>query len=196
LDVGAGDGKFFMSIKRSVACYVGIEPSKRQFAKATKIGDSFYMVAGTAEHLPLKDNCFGVVNFKAVLDHCLSVNDALSEAYRVLQPSGYLFFLLTNEDAWYKRVLRTYSLKRRAQNIAHAYFFGVTDIMGLLRAHNFQTRFVKCYDYIRLPIIVENFLYKILPRKILTIWMDVFDKLGQVVFPLMGGTFIGFARRL
>lgn len=54
-------------------------------------------IAGFAEFLPFREMSFHVVNMRSCLDHFFNPQQALLEAFRVLQPGGYLIIGLTLE---------------------------------------------------------------------------------------------------
>lgn len=55
------------------------------------------LIAGFAEFLPFREMSFQVVNMRSCLDHFFNPQQALLEAFRILQPGGYLIIGLTLE---------------------------------------------------------------------------------------------------
>ena len=96
-DIGCGDGGLVRLMTRMGARVTGIEPSRRQLARAgaaEAAGDEDYLRAG-AEDLPLPDASLDVAVFFNALHHVpvpLQAR-ALEEAARVLKPEGYLYIL-------------------------------------------------------------------------------------------------------
>ena len=78
-------------------CVVGIEPveSSRKSAEAF-LGNSATVVAGVAESLPLETSSQRIVLLESVFEHVDSVEAALLESFRVLQPGGVLYIATIN----------------------------------------------------------------------------------------------------
>lgn len=101
LDVAGGTGDIaFRFLKRAKNAHATVldltEPmlvagAKR--AEATQMRDSLNWVVGDAMALPFADNTFDVYTISFGIRNVTRINEALSEAYRVLRPGGRLMVL-------------------------------------------------------------------------------------------------------
>lgn len=89
LDIGAGTGGTTKFLKK-YGEVVGIEPNQEARKLASKNG--IKLISGHAEKLPLKGGSFKIITLFDVLYHKKVLDDlrALKEAYRILEPKGYL----------------------------------------------------------------------------------------------------------
>jgi SAM-dependent methyltransferase len=90
LDLGAGTGRFSVALAGSLdSPIVALEPAKAMQvqAKASLNNDRVLLISGSAEHIPLRDQCVRVIWASQVLHH-LDIARAASEIYRVLDDSG------------------------------------------------------------------------------------------------------------
>ncbi len=96
LDVGCGNGGLARELAALGARVTGIEVSEQQLAAARAADDGSgrtrYLV-GRAEAIPLADESFDLVVFRASLHHVpvQRMPTALREAARVLRPGGLLY---------------------------------------------------------------------------------------------------------
>ncbi|WP_116133256.1 bifunctional demethylmenaquinone methyltransferase/2-methoxy-6-polyprenyl-1,4-benzoquinol methylase UbiE [Tropicimonas sp. IMCC34043] len=101
LDVAGGTGDVaFRFLARApqakaVVCDMtaGMLEEGRRRAEAEKLGDRLSWVEGDAMALPFEDNSFDVVTNSFGTRNVTRIEDALTEAYRVLRPGGRLMVL-------------------------------------------------------------------------------------------------------
>lgn len=192
LDIGAGDGSIYFLIKEICRLYVAIEPSSimiKRFRNKT----NNYICLGCGENLPYQSGIFDVTILNSVLDHCFNPMSVISEAYRILKPGGKIFLLLSNEDAWYKNIFKKYNLLRKKNCREHLFYFTRTHIKMLLEKNNFNHMFFRSFDFIRLPIFIEDILFRICPKITLIFLFRTIDTLCRKFFNGKGGSFICMA---
>ncbi|WP_212522955.1 bifunctional demethylmenaquinone methyltransferase/2-methoxy-6-polyprenyl-1,4-benzoquinol methylase UbiE [Actibacterium sp. MT2.3-13A] len=133
LDVAGGTGDIsFRFLKRApgaTAVVLDMTESMlvegRQRAEAAQMADSLDWVVGDAMALPFKDNSFDVYTISFGIRNVTRIEDALSEAFRVLRPGGRLM------------VLEFSQLPNRAMQWAYdRYSFNVIPRMGQLVAND------------------------------------------------------------
>lgn len=101
LDVAGGTGDVaFRFLKRAGDAHVTVcdmtEPmliEGRKRAEAAEMADKLDWVVGDAMALPFADNSFDVYTISFGIRNVTRIEDALSEAYRVLRPGGRLMVL-------------------------------------------------------------------------------------------------------
>lgn len=97
LEVGIGSGLNLPLYSRNVERVIGIDPSPRLLAMARRSSDPSIMpvdlIGGSAEALPLPDECIDTVVTTWTLCTIADPVRALSEMRRVLAPAGRLLFV-------------------------------------------------------------------------------------------------------
>ena len=76
LDIGCGDADLYRLFNDISDNYIGLEPIKREIQKA-KQGNNKYFIRGTAEELPLVDNCIDIGLHNSTLDHCYGDKESM-----------------------------------------------------------------------------------------------------------------------
>jgi SAM-dependent methyltransferase len=124
LDVGCGTGLSTVALREIARQVVGVDASSEMIALAPQANDVHYVVA-SAENLPFNHNGFDLITLSQVF-HWLDRDKFLTEARRVLRPSGWLvtydhYFIgemLGNPEfrSWYREVfLERYPIPSRAE---------------------------------------------------------------------------------
>jgi len=95
-DVGCGAGRITRLLTEMGAEVTGIDPGERQLARARAAqpaGDEKF-IEGIAENLPFEDQSLDIVLFFNSFHHIPKnqLGKAITEAHRVLQPVGKLYF--------------------------------------------------------------------------------------------------------
>lgn len=102
LEIGCGAGSDLVHLARKGALVTGIDLSSKSVALARKhcrcFGVKAKLLSADAEHLPFKDNSFGVVYSMGVLHHTPGIQNAISEVYRVLEPGGEAIVMLYHKN--------------------------------------------------------------------------------------------------
>jgi ubiquinone/menaquinone biosynthesis C-methylase UbiE len=93
LEIGCGNGKRLLELKKNNFNVFGIDPSKSAIEEARLNGIN--ALVGTADSLPFVDNSFDVLVFGFCLYLCdrEDLFKIASEADRVLKKNGYLYIL-------------------------------------------------------------------------------------------------------
>ncbi len=82
----------------------------------------FPFICAMGEDVPFDDCTFGCVTLMSILDHVLDPDKVLSEAHRILTPSGYIF-------VWYR--------DENKPDGHHLYYFSNASMQTLLTRHGF-----------------------------------------------------------
>lgn len=96
--------------------------NKKQLFSTYPLDQPLNLIAGFAEFLPFQETTFQVVNMRSCLDHFFNPQQALLEAFRVLQPGGCLIIGLTLEGQTTKA-----KIKDIIRPIAGAFFHKFKD---------------------------------------------------------------------
>lgn len=108
LDLGCGNGRYYLAVKEKYAEYFGIDGSEELIKIAKDKYPEANFQQSDAFNLPFADNFFNKIYSIAVFHHIPSLElriDFLKEAKRVLKPGGLL--ILT---AWKFHTLKHYHL--------------------------------------------------------------------------------------
>ncbi len=196
LDIGCGHGDFYAYCGPWLRSYVGIEPSRSQLPRARAKGKglkNFKVVAGQAEKLPLKAASVDFALIKEVLDHCYDPLKVLKEARRVLRPQGLVLITLTNDQAWYKRLMPGLAGRIKAAQHDHLYYFDPAWVQRLAREAGFKNIEARDSHYLRLPGKLESLLGG-LPQGLSHAMIAASDACGTLLAPSAGGSFWVLAR--
>jgi len=135
-EIGCGNGANLVKFRDAGYDVVGIEPDKNAKDVAGKVLHSIY--EGTAEDLPAKvsERVFAVVLMSHVLEHCLDVNKALSNAEKLIAEGGVLVVEVPNCNALgfqlYEAAWPWSDIPR------HLNFFTPNSLKRVLAAHGFD----------------------------------------------------------
>ena len=189
VDVGGGDGGLRHLIGTHCSRYINVEPSQTCLSQIG-FDDSQVAIRGLGEFLPISSESFSCVSALSSLDHAFDANLMVSEFLRVLEPGGFVIIALVNESSWYKRVLSRQAKRRRERCEDHNFFFGVLDLVDLLIDNGFEEVKSTTYDYLRLPLPLEDLFCRMMPTSFLRRFRHTVDTVCQTVFPRSGGTMI------
>lgn len=94
LDVGCGSG-LFDSVASTTGAYVtGIDASEALIAEARRRGSTANFATGEMEELPFADATFDAVCGFNSFQYAANVQNALTEAFRVLKPGGKIVVMI------------------------------------------------------------------------------------------------------
>jgi SAM-dependent methyltransferase len=102
VDLGCGTGFWLSRYAAEAARVVGVEPDPalRNAARAaTTALPATEVLAGSAEHIPLRDDCVDVVHARFAYFFPPGTDAGLTEALRVLRPGGFLV-AVDNDYRW------------------------------------------------------------------------------------------------
>ena len=109
LDLGSGVGSFVVACRKSGLQAFGVEPDRiGQGASLTSLQiagkrlDSLPFAAATGEQLPFRDATFDLVVLDQVLEHVQDQRSVVSEAFRVVKPSGAIYIACPNYLRFYE----------------------------------------------------------------------------------------------
>jgi ubiquinone/menaquinone biosynthesis C-methylase UbiE len=108
LDVGCATGRLLNKFaKHGYTNLSGVDLAPRIIEVARKKLSNFKInldlkTADSEDNLPWPDNSFDIITLTGVIHHFYRLNDALKEAYRVLDKQGKLIIL----DPWFPPIIR------------------------------------------------------------------------------------------
>jgi ubiquinone/menaquinone biosynthesis C-methylase UbiE len=101
LDIGTGDGEFVLDCYRRKLHVDGIEVNAERVARIKKEAPDIRVVVGIAEKLPYHDASFDFINMCELIEHVEDPKKVLTEATRVLAPSGRIYLSFPNRFSIY-----------------------------------------------------------------------------------------------
>lgn len=144
LDVGCGDGYFFLNIKERFRKIYGAEISKEAALVAQKQG-ALLTLMDLNLSLSYKNNTFDAVACLEVIEHLLDPCLLLAEIHRVLRPKGQLILTTPNIRCFsnlYKLILKGTFPHTSPDTFVwgggHLHFFTRKDISDLLKIAGFK----------------------------------------------------------
>lgn len=147
LDVGGqlGHIRKYLALDQeycSIDPFIGahrLATNKKQLFTVYPLAQPLNFISGFAEFLPFQAMSFQVINMRSCLDHFFNPQQALLEAFRVLQPGGHLIIGLTLEGQTTKA-----KIKDLIRPIAGTFF------------HKFQDHHMWHPTYVNLITITKN----------------------------------------
>ena len=183
LDIGCGDTDLYMHFDEIVSEYIGIEPIKREILKAQKDSKK-YLIRGTAEKLPLNDNCVDIALHISTLDHCYDAKKAMNEFIRVLKIGGIGIILLENRERL-SNTIRKIIRMEVSHGEEHFYYFNIGDIEELI-PENAIIKYKNSYGF----LLGFNWISKFIPIKIIQILSSIADNLIGRIYSNRGQHFL------
>ena len=163
LDVGCGDGRFLAALSaRGAAGVTGLEtdPVAAKLARRRTGGP---VLETALEDAGLPDAAFDLISLLHVLEHVPDPRATLTQARRVLRPSGALFLALPNaaslEAAVFGRAWYHLDLPR------HLWGFGPRTLTRLLEETGFDVETVQFFPFLFAPQSVRNVLRSVRPAR-------------------------------
>lgn len=185
LDLGCGDGEQTRRWNHKIGAneLIGVEISKSAAKRAKEKGVQT-IVCDANHQLPFVDSSFDVIISNQVIEHLANVDLFLSEANRVLEPSGYAVFSTENLSSWHNIValifgFRPFSMHYSSvrdvgnpfsphdtemmnsfvhEGSAHIKVFTYFALTSILQLHNFSIDSVKGAGNYILPLAPLNSL--------------------------------------
>ena len=146
-EIGCGNGDNISKFHSKGFSVFGVEPDPvaREVAKQVTIN----IFDGTAEEIPeaITNNKYDVVLMSHVLEHCLDINAAVSNARDILSNGGVYIVETPNCGS---AGFRTYQGEWPWSDIPrHLNFFTPASLNKLLKKYGFQVKFIKYRGYCR-----------------------------------------------
>jgi ubiquinone/menaquinone biosynthesis C-methylase UbiE len=94
IDLGCGTGRFTVPLAEHLGVSViGVDPSQKMLQEAARHSRSRHIAyrEGSAEAIPLGANVAALIFMSNAIHHVTSLDNALQEMWRVLQPHGIVF---------------------------------------------------------------------------------------------------------
>ena len=130
IEVGVGSGRFASQL----GIKLGLDPSRKMGKIAEKRGIKF--TEGVAESLPFHDFEFDFVLMVTTLCFLDDVEKALSEAYRVLKPGGYLIIGFIDAESLLGKMYEAH--KKESTFYQKATFYSVKEVVSHLKKAHFK----------------------------------------------------------
>lgn len=134
LDLGSGTGHFVAALKKARVEVVGVEPDEgaRKFA----LSENNLELLEKEQLKNLESNSFNAITLWHVLEHIPTLEEDISEMYRLLKEKGRLFVAVPNRNAYdakkYGSYWAAYDVPR------HLHHFREEDILRLFKRHSFE----------------------------------------------------------
>lgn len=103
LDVGCGDGVYTVQFKKKIGCseIMGIEGNTTRIMMAKENGVDKIVSADLEKKWPFPNESFDVIISNQVIEHMVSIDNFISEVYRLLRPGGYCVISTENLSGWH-----------------------------------------------------------------------------------------------
>lgn len=177
LDVGAGWGEFLQTLKEEKADIYGIEPDQLLVNLTNKLLGRDAVFQGYAEALPFENNKFDIVICNDTLEHVVNHSIALSEIIRVTKQGGYIWLEFPNYAYPQESHYKTFFIPFAPKLIGSIYL----SLIG--RNPSFWKENVNPTYYKKI-------------RRILSIFDLEIEEVQNDLYPLRGGTFKIFVKKL
>lgn len=136
-DLGCGDGSILQALSPKIKEGYGIDKESSDFKK----GNLRFIRGDITEILPFGSEQFDVILFLAALEHLVSPDFILKEAYRTLKKEG--LFVLTTPAPASKTLLEFLAFKlgviSSREIKEHKHYYSKQELINLLKKHNFKT---------------------------------------------------------
>lgn len=128
LEIGVGTGRF----AKPLGIKFGIDPSKSMLKFAAKRGISVRV--GSGEKLPYANASFDYVAIIIALCFVKDPHSVLAQAKRVLKKRGKIIIGIVDKDSF----LGKFYQRKKSVFYKYAHFFGVSELMNLLKEAGFN----------------------------------------------------------
>lgn len=125
LDLGCGEGNLSIKVAEALHCkeIFGVDVNDRALQKARLKGIKTFVVDLNST-LPFLDNSFDLVLMTEVIEHLYNVDQALSEAHRILRRNGYMILSTPNLAGWLNRFVLLLGYQPYLTNVSLHYDVG------------------------------------------------------------------------
>lgn len=195
LDLGCGDGELTLQIAHLVKAkeVVGVDISEEALEKARDRSIKTYKIDLEKDPLPFMDNYFDLITAVEVLEYLRTVDNVLSESFRVLKPGGFLLVSVSNLGSWINRLLLLFGYQPMHTEPSMKYHVGLP-IVGIRRKPNYAGHvnlmtfkalcsLLKAYNFVIIDVVGIHWhvRYRVL---------DVFDRIFSRIPSLAHGVAI------
>lgn len=135
VEIGVGSGKF----AGPLGITIGIEPSRKMAAKATKQG--IQVIQGVAEALPFPKSMFDFALLVTTVCFVDDVTKCFKEVFRVLKANGYIIVGFIDKES---ELGKQYLAKQdKSKFYKEATFFSTNQLLGHLKQTGFKSLTIK-----------------------------------------------------
>lgn len=138
LDIGCGDGANAIKLKKMGFNVEGCDISKNAVKKASYKGIFAVQVDVNSNKLPFKSSSYDIVWLTDVIEHVFWPEYLISEIFRILKPSGFLYLSTPNISWWGIRTQILFGKTLSDIHPEHIHWFTFCRLEKLLLAYKFK----------------------------------------------------------
>jgi hypothetical protein len=153
---GGGDSQLGQLIPSTVQNWIVINPNileLRAIHNPKKL--KTILIRGIGEDIPLRNNTIDSIDILGTIDHVVSPNTVLSEAFRVAKTGATLIMTVTNTESWYKKLFKVLKLAIPNKH-SHAHEFTTEILESTLKQNGWIVKQIKTSYFLRLPVQLEK----------------------------------------
>jgi len=136
LDIGCSTGGFIYSASNNGWFPIGLEIAEPAARIAKNNG--LLVVIAESDKLPFLDNTFSAVTMNSVLEHCLTPNLVLKEAFRVLTNNGVFMATTSHFYSLECKILRFFGFNAHGLIFEHLYYYSKKSLRALTEMLGFK----------------------------------------------------------
>ncbi len=155
LDIGCGTGNYTVALNKKGIIFIGVDPSNKMLREAKSKNSSVTWKKGTAENIPLPDQCVDGIIASLTIHHWSDLKKSFLELYRVLKPNGKLIIFTSTPDQMKGYWLNHYFSKMMADSIAQMPSFNL--VVDSIFTGGFEL--TETENYFIHPELEDHFLY-------------------------------------
>ncbi len=169
LDAGCGDGIYLRELHFTKnAIIYGIDYNFLRAHRAKNINNDSFLMNGSLEYIPIKNNTFDIILLSQVLEHIKDDDVVLREIYRILKIRGIMILGVPNEGCLLAQMRNRIFQRSILKETDHINFYTEANIRTKLKLNGFraikinrESFFLPC-TYIHDVFAGSNYGYRLL----------------------------------